>query len=161
EPVVNSSDSPVHLYDASAAGFGPPDVTLVGQSTGAVRGSLLLNATSTGFTLIKTSTASGGGTGGLLAPDTYTVTLVSGVTAFHGAAGGPLGGNGISPSNYTTTFTVAASTAVVVSLPDFARGPDSAHAINVPNNSANGIPIALSNGAGVTSGTFTLQYDPT
>src|SRR5207244_4507012 len=61
--------------------------------------------------------------------------------------------------NYTTTFTVTAPTAVVVTVADFARGPDSTDAINVPNNSSNGLPIALSNGAGVTDGTFVLQYN--
>jgi hypothetical protein len=49
----------------------------------------------------------------------------------------------------------------VVSLPDFARGPDAVHRINLPNNvsPALGIPIALSNGSGVTDGTFVLQYN--
>ena len=32
----------------------------------------------------------------------------------------------------------------------FARGPDATDVINVPNNTSNGIPIALSNGNGVT-----------
>ena len=40
---------------------------------------------------------------------------------------------------------MAAPTGVVVTVPDFARGPDGTDAINVPNNAAsNGIPVALS-----------------
>src|SRR5439155_11083049 len=39
---VNSSASPLNLYDAASASYGPPDVTLVGPS-GAVKGSLLID----------------------------------------------------------------------------------------------------------------------
>src|SRR5262249_36420344 len=76
-------------------------------------------------------------------------------------AGGNLDGNGdgIAGDNYTNTFSVAAPTGVVVTVPDFARGPDRVDAINVPDNSANGIPIALSNGNGVTDATLVLNYD--
>src|SRR5205823_4757192 len=38
---VNSSASPLNLYDAASASYGPPDVALVGPS-GAVKGSLLI-----------------------------------------------------------------------------------------------------------------------
>src|SRR4029453_858582 len=40
-------------------------------------------------------------------------------------------------------------------------GPDGSHNINIPVNSTSGVPITLSNGAGLTSATFTLQYDAT
>jgi hypothetical protein len=50
---------------------------------------------------------------------------------------------------------------VVVSVPSFARGPDAAHNVNVPNTTSGGIPIKLSNGNGVTDVTLTLNYDPT
>ncbi len=160
KPFVDSSTSPLHLYDAASAGYGPAEVTLVGQNSGAITGSLLVNSSNTGFTFIKTDPTYGGSTAGLLPADSYTVTLVSGSNALRDTSNVPLDGqdNGGS-ANYVTTFTVTASSAVVVSVPDFARGPDSAHAINLPNNSTNGIPIALSNGAGVTSGTLTLQYN--
>ena len=73
----------------------------------------------------------------------------------------PLDGtdSGVNGTNYTTTFTVAANTAVVASIPDFARGPDSVDTINLPNTSSNGIPISLSNGSGVTDATFVVQYN--
>jgi hypothetical protein len=159
KPFVNSSTSPVHLYDAASAGYGPADVTLVGSS--AVKGSLLIDPSNTSFTFVKTDLATGGGTGGLLAAGTYTVTLVSGPIAFRDTTGAPLDGSndGSNSKNYTTTFTVAPPTAVVVSVPDFARGPDNSHAINLANNTSNGIPITLSNGSGVTDGTFVLQYN--
>src|SRR5207253_5702339 len=91
----------------------------------------------------------------------YTATFVSGATAFKDTTGAALDGNndGVNGDNYVTTFTVAAPAGVAVTVPDFARGPDAADAINVPNNSSNGIPIALSNGSGVTDATVVLQYN--
>src|SRR5262249_53756317 len=56
-----------------------------------------------------------------------------------------------------TTFTVSNATKVAVAVPDFARGPG--QAVNLPA-SGSGLPITISNGAGVTSVSFTLQYDP-
>src|SRR5262249_58154494 len=75
--------------------------------------------------------------------------------------GAALDGNsdGVNGDSFTTPFTVGAPAGVVVTVPDFARGPDSADVINVPNNSTNGIPIALSSGAGVTDATFVLNYN--
>ncbi len=162
KPFVNSSASPLNLYDAGSAGYGAADVTLVGSGgIGTVKGSLLIDPSNQSFTFLKTDLVTGGGTSGLLAAGTYTVTLVSGATAFKDATGAPLDGNndGVNGDSYVTTFTVAASTAVAVTVPDFARGPDATDPINVPNNSTNGIPIALSNGAGVTDGTFVLNYN--
>jgi subtilisin family serine protease len=160
KPFVNSGSNPLHLYDAASAGYGPPDVTLVGPS-GTVRGSLLIDPSNTSFTFVKTGGPVGGGTTGLLAAGTYTVTFVSGATAFRDATGALLDGNnsGSNGTNYVTTFTATAPTGVTVTIPDFARGPDSTDFINVPNNSPNGIPVALSNGAGVTDATFVLQYN--
>jgi hypothetical protein len=153
----------INLYDAASAGYGAADVTLVGASVGRVRGSLLINPGNTGFTFLKTGGPVGGGTQGLLAADTYTVTLFSGVLAFKDMSGAALDGNndGVNGDRYTTTFTVAAPAGVAVTLPDFARGPDASTAINVPNNSTNGIPVALSNGSGVTDAAFVLNYDAT
>src|SRR5205807_1416394 len=74
--------------------------------------------------------------------------------------GGLLDGGSGPGSNYVTTFVVAPPSAVVVGVPGFARGPDVARAINLPNNLPTGIPINLSGGSGVTAGKFTLQYNP-
>src|SRR5262249_4796882 len=103
----------------------------------------------------------GGGPAGLLATATYTATIVSGATAFKDTAGHALDGNGdgVNGDNYTTTLALSAPAGGGVAGPDFARGPDNADVINVPNNSSNGIPIALSNGTGVTDGTFVLKYN--
>jgi len=89
EPFLNTNSNPIHLYNASAsnANYGPADVTLVGKNTGSVTGSLIVNATNTGFTFIKTNLATGGGTGGLLAPDLYTVTFLSSAAGFQDTSG--------------------------------------------------------------------------
>ena len=68
-------------------------------------------------------------------------------------AGNPAG------SNYVMTFVVAAPP-VSVGIPAFARGPDSADPINLPNSATTGIPLNVSVGSGITSGKFTLQYNP-
>src|SRR5262249_18314297 len=79
KPFVNSSTSPLNLYDAASGNYGAADVSLMGSS-GLVRGSLIIDPNNTSFTFIKTDVA-GGGTGDLLAAGSYTVTIVSGVTA--------------------------------------------------------------------------------
>jgi parallel beta-helix repeat protein/predicted outer membrane repeat protein len=145
EPI---NPSVINLYDNAGAGLGPADVTLIGNTSGTVKGSLLIDPTSTSITFVKT--------GGILANDTYTVTLRSAGNGFKDSNGTLLNGSG---GNFTTMFSFANS-AVVVSVPDFARGPDGTHNINLPNNSTSGVPLTLSNGAGVTSARFSLQYNP-
>ncbi len=64
-------------------------------------------------------------------------------------------------SNYVATFVVATppGATAIVGIPAFARGPDSADAINLPNSASVGIPVNVSIGTGITSGKFTLQYN--
>jgi hypothetical protein len=138
----------LNLYDTQAGTFGPPDVTVVGSITGAIRGSLVIDPSNTVVTFIRT--------GSPLPVDAYTVTLRSASNGFVGLDGN---GDGTTGDNYVSTFTVAASTAVSVSVPDITRGPG--QNVNVPVNGGNGIPITLSDGSGVTAVQLTLQYDPT
>ena len=132
---------------------------------------MIINATNTGFTFIKTNLATNGSTGGLLAPDIYNLTLLSGSLAFQDTTGGLLDGNysGIGGTNYTASFPITvppAANTVTVSIPDFARGPDgnSADSINLvinnPNPRGGGIPVTVNIPAGdsVTTATVTLQY---
>ena len=101
-------------------------------------------------------------TGGLLVPDTYTITLVSGTSAFESTTGALLDGNsdGVPGDNLVSTFTVnpLPSNAVVVSLPDFTRGYG--QAVNVPASSNLGLPITLSTGLNVSGVDLTLHYNP-
>jgi hypothetical protein len=142
----------IHLYETAADPLGPPDVTLVGAVTGPVTGSLVFDADLMGVTFIAT--------GGPLAADTYTLTLVSGETSFHDTIGALDGADDGVPgsANATETFTEAANPGATLSVPDFARAPGQSVDYAVGGH---GIPVTLSNAVGVTSVTFHVDYDPT
>ena len=90
----------------------------------------------TSFTFIATA--------GLLAAGTDTVTIAGGPSGLHDAGGNPC-------ATFVTTFTAVAPAGAVLSIPDFARGPNSAANIVLPNSTGNGIPITLSNAVNVTA----------
>ena len=133
------------------------DVTLVGAATGLVKGSLVWDADTKTATFVKT--------GGVLEPDTYTVTLFSRADGWIDTAGHLLDGdgNGIDGGNYTTTFVVSSSSTPIVSVPDFARGPG--QPVNVaPNGTAKdavGLPVWISEAGGALSVEFQMYYNPT
>ncbi len=137
----------------------PDDVVLVNGSGHVVRGSLVLNTAAgappdTSFTFVATS--------GVLPAGTYTVTLISGASGIKDASGVELDGidSGNAGNNYVTTFTVASTPSLVLSIPDFARGPDSAANILLPNATGSGIPITLTGAANLTAATFSLTVNP-
>jgi hypothetical protein len=152
----------VALFGSSAKTV--PDVTLVGKASGPIGGTLLIDPSnmSVTFKATNSSLASFFGTP-VLADDTYTVTLVSGSgsSGFLDALGAGLDGadNG-GHADYTTTFTVTNAGKSILSIPDFARGPDGANAIKLPNDTGHGIPVTLSNAVNVKDVTFTLSYNP-
>jgi len=120
-------------------------------------------------------------TGGVLLPDTYTATLVSGSNAFCDTTGALLDGNGDGTAATTTSRRRTRcwrTRATTLTLPDFARGPtqsvdvlaNAGPAGNVngpagypgtPAIYAQGLPISIIDGTGVTSVDFELEYDPT
>ena len=132
----------------------PPTPPWSVPTTGPVTGSLVVSSGGETVTFIKT--------GGLLAADTYTLTLVSGANAFESTTGALLDGigNGVPGSNLTSTFTVSplASNAVVVSIPNFTRGYG--QPVNVPASSNTGLPINLSTGEDVSGVDLTVTYNP-
>jgi hypothetical protein len=159
EAVVTFNRAPnlamVHLYQSPGAGLGPADLTLVGANTGAVQGSLIQDPTNrTTVTYVTTA--------GILAADTYTLTLL-------GVGNGPFvwqTGNGQAlngGANYVNAGLTAAFSGAVVSVPSFARG--AGQTVNLPANSTNGIGLTIaSGGAGsitANSVSFDLDYDPT
>ncbi len=158
--------SHISLYDANGVN-GPDDVLLTGPGAPQIsfHGSLIIDPSDQTITFVKTSNFNGPAFNpqtGVLTPGTYTVTFRSASNAFANALGTPLDGlNNGNPagSNYVATFVVAATPVVTVGIPAFARGPDSLDPINLPNTAALGIPLNVSNGSGVTSGTFTLTYN--
>lgn len=141
--------SVLNLYDTQDSNFGPADVTLTGATTGPVEGSLVIDQTRTEITFISTS--------GPLPPDTYTVRLRSAPDGFVLPGGIVLAGDRVTDSNYVNVFTIAATPAVVVSVPNFARGPG--QTVNVPV-AGTGLPLRLSDGSGVQSVGVTLEYNP-
>jgi hypothetical protein len=143
--------NPLNLYDTQTGTLGPADLTLVGNLVGAVQGSLVVNPVGTCVTFLRT--------GGVLEPDTYMLTLRSATNGFKDLTGQLLDGNndGIRGDDHVSTVTVSSSSAVVVSLPDFARGPG--QAVNVPANGT-GLPLRLSNGSDVTAVNLTVHFDP-
>ncbi len=163
--------SVLNLYDGITLSnqtnlLGAADVTLVGQSTGLVHGSLVWNASTNTATFVANSILSGGiytRLNGQLPADNYTVTLVSGANGWVDTGGGSLNGG----TNYTTTFTVTSSSAVVLSMPSFARAANQTLSVadngtaGSAGNPATGWPIRINNGMGVTAVDFTLTYDPT
>jgi hypothetical protein len=141
----------LNLYASEAGSRGPADVTLVGASTGPVRGSLVIDPAFNRMTFVQT--------GGVLPPDTYTLRLRSASDGFRTPAGALLDGNadGTPGDDYVATFTVSPSAALVVSVPDFARGPG--QRVDVPADRT-GLPLHLSNGSNVIRVSLTLHYDP-
>ncbi len=130
------------------------DITLVGATTGSIRGSVILNANNRGLTFVSTT--------GLLPADSYTLALRSAADGFRDTAAMLLDGdaNGIAGGDYVTNFTVIApaTNTVTLSVPNFARGPQ--QAVNIPANATTGLPLSFSNGGGITSASFELRYNP-
>ncbi len=152
----------LNLYDASTINAGAADVTLVLGANTNIRGSLYLSPDNKTITFIKTNTSTAPGTGGILTAGTYTVTFRSAANGFKDALGNLLDGNsdGTTGDNYTTTFTVNSSSAPVISISDFARGPQGVSTIKLPNNTGSGIPVTMASASGTTDVTFDLQYNP-
>lgn len=147
---ANLDASVLNLYDLGIGGLGASDVTLVGNSVGPVKGSLVVDSGLRKVTFIKTS--------GPLLPDTYTLTLRSAANAFKDAAGNLLDGNsnGTAGDAYVQVFGVEAPTRTI-GFPNITRGPGQQVAVPATGN---GIPLVLSDAAGVTSLTLNVAYDP-
>jgi hypothetical protein len=170
KPIVSSS---VSLYGGSTANS-IHNVTLIGKNTGAilgpVNGIFVIDPSGTSATF-KASTDwlanIAGQTDGLLPNDTWSVTLQSGTgtgssaTGFFDTLGAPLdGGNNGGHADFTTTFVTSNDGKTALTIPDFARGPDGASTIKVPNNSAKGVPVTLAAApAGTKDVVFTLHYN--
>ncbi len=148
--------SELSLYDVQAGLFGSPDVTLVRSAGDPLAGSLVAGTDSITFIA----------TGGPLPAGDYTVNLRSASDGFKSSDGELLDGNfdGSPGTDYVGHFSVSAAQPVVVSLADFARGPS--QEVHVPplekpgSGGTGGLPITLSQAAGVETVVFSLTYDP-
>ncbi len=144
--------SRVNLYDAESVQLGAEDVTLNGAVTGLVPGSLVVDDSSRGARFIVS--------GGVLAPDTYTVYLRSGSESFKSADQTLLDGDGegLAGDDYFASFTISDNRRVV-GIPDFVRGPGQA-IDNLSGNDIEGIPLTISDAAGLRSISLQIEYDP-
>ncbi len=145
--------SKLNIVDSNGI-YGPSDITLVGSSTGPVTGSVVMDPDGKGFSFVKS--------GGRFAADSYTLTLRSATNGVVDTTGILLDGNanGTAGDDFVRTFTVNATapTTVVLSAPDFERGPG--QPVNLPANTTNGLPISLSTGVNVRGVSFHLNYNP-
>ena len=145
---------PLNLYDSSLfdATLDAPDITVVRNGTETIEGSMVWDETANMMSFVKT--------GGVLEPGSYAVTLVSSTDAFQDTLGELLDGdsNFTAGGDYTNTFTVANSS-VIVSLPDFARGPD--QDVDIPAATpGSGLPISIDDATGVLSIDVDVLWDP-
>jgi hypothetical protein len=138
------------------------DVTVFGAHSGPITGTVYVDPSKQSITFKATESAlETFFSTPVLPDDTYTVTLVSGTTnGFGDGSAGLDGANNAGHANYTTTFTTANQSKTILSLPDFARGPDGAHNILIPNNTGHGIPVKLTNATTVSAALFSLNYNP-
>jgi hypothetical protein len=128
------------------------DVTLVGATVGAVKGSAVWDATTSTLSFVRTGT--------VLAADTYTFTLKGGASGLLNTTGQELVGTGGVGTDYVTTFTVSSASSPILTIADFARGAGQPIDVD-PANASSNLPITISNAAGIMAAEFTLTYDPT
>lgn len=138
----------LNLYRGIDSNAGISDLRLVRESTGETIAGSLVPQDDT-LTFIKT--------GGILAPDNYTLTLFSRGNGFVSRTGELLDGDfdGIAGDNFVTQFTVEDREQRVLSLDDFST---ESRQIDSPLGNEN-IDISLDDGAEVTAVDFTLNYD--
>lgn len=146
--------STLNLYDVQGNVLGAADIEFRGNTGGVIKGSAVVDPGLRQITFVATS--------GKLPADNYTVTLRSAANGVRDALAVPLDGDGnaIAGGDFVYNFSVSvpAANAVTVSIPNFARGPQ--QGVNLPANGSSGIPLSFSNGAGITTATFELRYNP-
>ncbi len=140
----------LNLY-RGASSAAAADVLVTEQNLGSIAGSLLWDEGLQRLAFVKT--------GGPLLPGDYTVTLFSRADGIADTYGEMLDGdgNGIGGDDYVSNFNIAATTARVVSIPDFARGPGQGVNLVTP---LSGIPLTIDNADGVQHVQLSLRFDP-
>ncbi len=120
-----------------------PDITIKGEKTGTVNGSLIWNQEFEALGFIKT--------GKFLEPDTYTATLFSREGGIAKVEGEILDGDkdGNSGGNYQFQFTVEETGDRILSIPDLTLAPEE----------TTDIPVSLNNAEGITKAEFDFYYD--
>ncbi|MBM83735.1 MAG: hypothetical protein CMJ78_24525, partial [Planctomycetaceae bacterium] len=141
----------LHVFDGNDASADSNDVTLVGNTQGNIRGSVVYDEATGEFIFVKS--------GDPLPPDTYTFTIKSGPNGVFDTQGDQLDGDGDGNpgGDFVMQFTITDNGERVLSVPDFARG--AGQAIDI--GGTGGIPVSIDEANGVTSAQFTFNFDPT
>jgi Bacterial Ig domain/Cadherin-like domain/Dockerin type I domain len=142
------------LIQQYGAGALVPDVDFTGPTGGVqgrVAGSLVFDADGRGLSFVKT--------GGLLEAGNYQLRLNAGADGFVSLGGLRLDGNGdgAAGDHYVRSFTVAASSAAVLAVQEFARGPGQAASYDP---ALGAFAVSLARGAGFQTLGFDLNFDP-
>ncbi|MCA9247814.1 MAG: cadherin-like domain-containing protein [Planctomycetales bacterium] len=142
--------SEIGLYDGDDEPLDEADVVLVGQSSGAIAGSLVRDVANDRVTFVASRP---------LPPDNYRLVLRSADDAFRTESGDWLDGDGDGQAggDFVYEFGVLPSAARTLSLDSFALGPG--QTTNYVDRA--GVPLRIDEAANVTSFEFTLQFDPT
>ncbi len=141
----------LNLYDANGA-YGLADLTVMSHETGMpLRGTVFLAEDYKSLTFVAT--------GGIPTSGFYHLTLRSAADGFRMTDGTLLDGDddGLPGGDYGSLFTIERPREVVVGIPDLVRG--TGQAVNYPADTT-GVPLSLSNGAGITTLSLSLSYDP-
>lgn len=142
--------SQLNLYDGLDDASEATDVELTNASGTPVRGSAKWDAESKTLEFVAT--------GGALSGGSYTLTLAGRSDGIVSTTLGALDGNADDQAggDFVRTFEIAAGTRSLI-LGDFARGPG--QQVDVISG-LSGIPVSVSDAAGLRSADFELHYDP-
>lgn len=132
--------------------LGPSDVSLFGAVTGPVTGSLLVDPAARTLEFQASE--------GPLAPDLYSLTIRGAADGVVDISGRPLDGDqdGIDGGVFTDVFTIGPGAFREVGVQDFVRGPG--QSTNLPAGSDFGVPVSISDGAGVRRIELEIAFDP-
>ncbi len=166
-PFLVNSTTPV-VYGQGFGSTAPVPSVMVTGPSGPVEGSLVLNTASNSLTFIATNTSSLVNNGTPILPDgTYMVDITSAAATNGFQALNPGGGfldgtnSGTPGHDFTTTFSVAAASKVVVWIPDTTDGPGQPLEAPGKNQTGGGYPVYLdAPTATVTDVEITLSYNP-
>ena len=144
----------LNLFNAADDPRGEPDLVLMRDGEYyPMRGSLVIDSDLMGATFLQTN--------GVLETGDYTLTLASRADGWVAAADGSLldgDGDGNPGGDYVHAFSVASFDGAVLSIGELMAGPG--QAFDVAADPVAGIPVTLTNAAGLSSASFDLAYDP-
>ena len=143
----------INLYHSHDSGRGEGDVRVTDANGAAITGSIFFDHDEQGFRFVRT--------GGALPVGEYRVTLRGGDGGFADLGRVALDGNqdGVAGDDFVGSFALKDRAPVVFSLPDFMRG--AGQSVLVPHAAGRGagLPLTLSDGAGISGFDLILEYD--